>query len=147
MFSLRAIWYMRTTVCRTFTVVSTNIDPPCPARVFFLCQFLPNLVYYLAPRISQIRCRYLEYAIMIDYRKKHKTLSYLYVLTVTDSRMCTTSVVYGSRGVWPESLLRCTSLLIQVKKRFPHRSAVSCANSSGNVYLTPTYDSACNLAS
>ena len=57
--------------------------PTLPCLRGFFCQFVPNLVYYLAPRISQIRCRYLECAIMIDYRKKHKTLSYLYVLTVT----------------------------------------------------------------
>ena len=35
----------------------------------------------------------------------------------------------------------------QLKKRFLHRNTVPCANSFGNVYLTPTYDSACNLAS
>ena len=53
---------------------------PC-LRVFF-CQFVPNLGCYLARRISQIRCRHLERAIIIiiitiDHRKKHKTLSYL----------------------------------------------------------------------
>ena len=34
----------------------------------------------------------------------------------------------------------------QLKKPFLHHIAAPCTNSSGNVYLTPTYDSACNLA-
>ena len=93
---------------------------------------------YLARRISQILCRQLKRAIMIDYRNKHKTFSYISILTVSGSQICTMSTVCGSRGVEPRSLL---------KKRFLRRSAVSCANSSGNVYLSPTYDSACNLVS
>ena len=92
------------------------IDPPCLVCVFFLCQFVPNFGCYLARRISKIRCRHLERAIMIDHRKKQKTPSYLSVLTVTGSRMCTTSAVYGSRSIEPESLLRRTSLLLQVKE-------------------------------
>ena len=91
-------------------------DRPTLLRVFFLCQIVPNMGCYFARRISQIRCRQLERAVMIDHQKKHKTLSYLSVLTVTGSRMCATSVVCGSRGVEPGSLLRRTSLLIQVKE-------------------------------
>ena len=36
---------------------------------------------------------------------------------------------------------------VQEKRRFFRRSAVSCANSSDDVYLTPTYDTSCNFAS
>ena len=64
----------------------------------------------------KIRCRQLKRAIIIGHQKKHKTLSYLSVLTVTGSQMCTTSAVCGSRGVESGSLLRRTSLLIQVKE-------------------------------
>ena len=53
---------------------------------------------------------------------------------------------YG-RGVQKESHLRLTSLQIPGNEQFFRRNAVSCANSSENVYLTPTYDGACNLAS
>ena len=90
------------------------IDLPYLAR--FLCQFVPNLGGYLAVRISQILCRQLKRAIVIDHRKKHETLGYISALTVTGSQMCTTSAVCDSRGVQPGSLLRRTSLLVQVKE-------------------------------
>ena len=112
-----------------------------------LGEFVPNLRGYLARRISQIFVRQLKRSLTIGNRKKHKTLSYLSVLTVTGLQMCTTSAVCGSRGFEPGSLLHRTSFLVQVKEKSLRRSAVSCANSSGNVYLTPTYDSTCNLAS
>ena len=80
------------------------------------CFFVPNLGCCLARRISQIRCRRLECAIIIDHGKKHKTLRFVFVLTVTGSQMCTTSAVCGSRSVELGSLLRRTSLLIQVKE-------------------------------
>ena len=52
---------------------------------------------------------------------------------------------YG-QGVQIGSLLRLTRLQIPENEQFFRRSAVSCANSSNNVYLTPAYDGACNLA-
>ena len=52
----------------------------------------------------------------MDPRKEHKTLSYLSVLTVTCSRIWTTSAVCGSRGVEPGSLLRRTSLQIPIEE-------------------------------
>ena len=115
-----------------------------------LAAFVPNIGCYLCRRMSEIRlCRFKRtIIIMIDNRKKHKILSYISVLTVIGSRMCTTSAVCGIRGVQQGSLLRRTSLQIPVKETFLRRSAVSSANSSsGNVYLTPSYDFACNLAS
>ena len=39
--------------------------------------FVPNLGCHLALRIPQSQRCYLERAITIDHRKKHKTLSYL----------------------------------------------------------------------
>ena len=57
------------------------------------------------------------------------------------------SVCFGyGRGVQTGSLLRLTSLYILENEHFHRRSTVSCANSSDNVYLTPTYDGACNFA-
>ena len=50
--------------------------------------FVPNFGCYLSWWISEIRWFHLERAIMIDYLKKQKTLSYLFVLAVIDSREC-----------------------------------------------------------
>ena len=97
-------------------------------------------------RVSSRRCR-LERAMTIDHRKKHKTHSCLRPMAVVRSKECTTSAMGGSGGVELESLLHRTRLQYQLKKRFLHRNTVPCANSSDNVYRTPTYDSACNLAS
>ena len=114
LFSLRAIWYMYT-LCK-FTVVPTNIGEyhvsvkhtkvsilHCCFSVLVhnrptlpLCKFVPNLEFCLARRISEIRCRHLECAIMIDNRTGHRRLSYLSVLAVTGSRMSTTSAVCDS---------------------------------------------------
>ena len=87
---------------------------------------------------------------IIDHRKKHKTLSYLSlslsVMPAIDSRVSTTSTACCSRGVQPGSLSSRPSLQThQFKKRFLRRSAASCANSSGNVHVTPTYDNACSF--
>ena len=68
-------------------------------------------------------------------------------MVVTGSRVCTTNTACCSRGVQPGSLLPRTSRQILEKKRRLRRSAVSCANCNGNVYLTLTYDAACNLGS
>ena len=130
--------------CFSLLLLHDRLTLPC-LRVF-LCRIVPNLGGYLARRISQSRCRHLERALMIDHRKKHETLSYLSVLTVTGSQMCTTSAVCGSRGVEPGSLLGRTNLLIQVKRNDFSVAALSRANSSGNACLAPTCDSACNLA-
>ena len=56
--------------CCFFCIIGQS-TLPC-LRVFFVCQFVPNLGFYLAPLISQTRCRHLERAIMIDHLKKHK---------------------------------------------------------------------------
>ena len=116
--------------------------------------FKQKLGCYHSRWISQIRWCHPERIIMIDHRKKHNTLSYISVLTVTCSQMCTTSAVCGSRGVEPGSLLHrkgpcCTAQAFkyQFKKRFLRRGSISCANSSDNAYLTPTFKSVCNLAS
>ena len=142
MFSLRVIWYMCTLLYVHCSPNTTNIGkyhvsvkqstvsilpywflvllvhdrPTLPCLRVFLCQFVPNLGGYFARRTSQIRCLQLKRAIMIDHRKKNETLSYLSVLTVTGLQMCTTSAVCDSRGVEPRSLLRRTSLLVQVKE-------------------------------
>ena len=82
--------------------------------------FVPNIECYLSRWISEIRrcrlARTIIIIIIIQHRKKHKTLSYLSVLTVIGSRMCTTSELCGIRGVQPGSLLRSTSLQIPVKE-------------------------------
>ena len=78
-------------------------------------------------------------------RKTHKPFSCLPDMAVIGSQVYTTSTVCRTRSVQPRSLMHRTSLPNLAKKRFPRRSAVPCANSSGNVYLTPTYDAACNL--
>ena len=102
----------------SFSALLVHDRSTLPCLRVLLRQLVPNSRCYLARRISQIRCRHLERAIMIDYRKKHKTLRYLSGLTVTGSKVCTTSALYGSRGVEPGSLLRRTSLLIQVEETF-----------------------------
>ena len=81
-----------------------------------LGEFVPNFECYLSRRILKPRWYRLQLAIMIDHRKKHKTLSYLSVLAVIGSRMCTMSAVCSSRGVQPESLLPRTSLQMPVKE-------------------------------
>ena len=113
---------------------------------------VPNIGFYLCWWISEIRWCRLKRAIiiMIDQQKKHKTLSYISALTVIDSRMCTTSssAMCGSRGVQSgHYCCAAQAFKYQLKKRLLCRSDVSSANSSDNVYLTPTYDFACNLAS
>ena len=86
---------------------------------------------------------------MINHRKKHKILSYLSVLTVIGSQMC---VPRGVRSAAVEAFDQghcCAGQAFKyhLKKRFIRRNAVSCDNSSGNVYLTFTYNSAFDLVS
>ena len=93
--------------------------PPCLACVFkvVLFQFVPNLE--VIPPVGfhkSVAASLFKRAIMIDHRKKKKTLSYVSVLTVAGSQMCTTSAVCGSRGVEQGSMLRRTSLRVQVKE-------------------------------
>ena len=74
--------------------------------------------------------------------------SYISVIAVVGSRMCTTSAVCCSRGVQPGSRLCRTSLQIPVKETiFPSQRCLVCVNSSGDVYLTPTHSPAYSLAS
>ena len=48
---------------------------------------------------------------------------------------------------WYEVGMLKVPAVYKLKKQSLRRSAVSCANSSGNVYLTLTYNAVCNLAS
>ena len=80
-----------------------------------------------------------------DPQKKHKTFSYfpgvaaigftgVYHKYDVLQSMCSTRVTVAPHQ----------SLQISGKKGFPRRNAVSYANSSGNVYLTPTFGAAYN---
>ena len=103
-------------------------------------------VWWYLPRWS-LKCSwcFLRYSMAIDGRTKHKPLCCLPDMIVIGSQVCTMSTVCCTRSVQSGSLLPRKSLQVLGKKRFPRCSAVPCANSSGNVYLTPTYDAACNL--
>ena len=120
------------------------IDPPCLA--FCFCRFVPNFECCLARRISQIRGCRRERTIMIYHRKKHITLNYLSAMTVAREsvpRVWCAPVEAFNQG----DSCAAQAFKYQLKKRFLRRSAVSCANSSGNVYLTSAYDSTFTLAS
>jgi hypothetical protein len=54
-----------------------------------------------------------------DRRKKHKTLSRLSALTAIGLRMCTTSAVYGSRGLQPGRVVPvCCHAIYSVRYRY-----------------------------
>ena len=83
-----------------------------------------------------------------DPQNKHKTLSYFPGVAVIGftsvyheydvlQSMCSTRVIVSPHQ----------SLQISGKKGFLRRNAFSCAYSSGNVYLTPTFGAAYNLVS